>query len=192
MGKKRNLLQLMGILLILGSLGLLLASRIQADQAKTAATALAERVEALLPERTQGITDAYSNPDMPVLQIDGQDLVCLMDVPAFGVTLPVYSTWDTEVLQNMPCRFWGSTYDSSLVLGGSDQTGQFDFCSKLDIGYMVIVTDMTGAEFHYTVSWIERAKTAEAERLISREHDLTLFVRNAYSMEYIIVRCTAA
>ena len=88
-----------------------------------------------------------------------------------------------------PCRFWGSVYDSSLVIGGADQQGQFDFCDQIDIGNAVIITDMTGAAFSYTVACVERAARADADWLLSEDYDLTIFAKDAFSLEYLAVRC---
>ena len=48
---------------------------------------------------------------------------------------------------------------------------------------------MTGAKFSYTVSKIERKRSAEKEVLSDPSSDLTLFVRDSGNMEYIVVRC---
>ena len=113
----------------------------------------------------------------------------MLELPAIGLTLPVADAWDSGDLYAGPRRFFGSAYDRSLVIGGADQEGQFAFCSKVDIGAMLTVTDMTGAQFHYTVTRVDRAEHAETAWLTQPGHDLTLFCRAAYSMEYIAVRC---
>lgn len=133
--------------------------------------------------------DSYSVMEMPVLEIEGQDFSGIVDIPAFGLMLPIYNTWDSRKVTSFPCRFYGTVYDGSLIVGGSDQEGQFDCFEKIQNGSTVIITDMTGAEFYYTVVRIDRAKSAEADILINEDADLTLFVRDAYSLDYIIVRC---
>lgn len=190
MKKAFHVLQAAGILLICASLGLLLYTHLHADSARTAAKELAGKIEASLPERSAGLPDSYTSSQMPILQIDGQDFVGLIQAPDYGCKLPVYDRWDTGKLQDYPCRFTGSVYDSSLIIGGSGQTGQFDFFSRLDIGERITVTDMLGAEFCYRVARVDRADHAEAERLINEEFDLTLFARSPYALEYMIVRCT--
>ena len=96
------------------------------------------------------------------------------------------------MLCTYPCRFHGSVYDGTLVIGGYDQVGQFDFFDRINPGAHIYVTDMTGTEFEYHVVRIDRAKEINAEKLMNQNAGLTLFVRNRYSMEYLIVRCGMA
>lgn len=192
MMRKRNVsfLQILGIGLILCSAALLAFQHFRAGAAERKSQAVVSQLEALLPERTPGIPGNYVEPAMPVLELDGEDFSGLLDVPAFGVTLPVGSSWDTGKLGFYPCRFWGSVNDNSLVIGGTDQQGQFDFCDQIHPGASVTVTDLTGAEFTYSVTRVDRAKHADAQWLCCEAYDLTLFARSTYSLEYIAVRCT--
>ena len=188
--KKVSIFQVVGIGLIVCSFVLLGTSKLLAWKAQRSTAIVVEEIEGLLPERIEGSMEDYTNMSMPVIQIDGQDFSGLIDVPAFGVTLPIYDLWDSAKITSFPCRFFGSTYDGSLVIGGSDQSGQFDFCSKIDLGAHVCVTDLTGAEFDYRVTKISRSKTADADVLINDQPGLTLFVRDQYSLDYIVVRCS--
>ena len=191
MRRGSKLLQILGCLLIFCGLGLLVFSRLHAEKAQTAAAQVLEQIEVILPERTAGAMDTYSTMEMPVLQIGGQDFSAVLDVPAFGRTLPVDHVWGADKVTSFPCRFYGSVYDGSLVIGGADQQGQFDWLDQIQQGSVVTITDMTGAEFSYVVDRVDRSKTAQAEVLISEAADLTLFVRDAYSLEYVIVRCVS-
>jgi len=188
--KKIPFLHLLGICLILSGACLLLFLQLRAYMAENFAKAVVSQLEALLPERSMGVPEIYADSAMPVLDLDGKDFSGLLDVPAFGITLPVGSVWDTGKLGFYPCRFWGSVNDNSLVIGGTDQKGQFDFCDIIDLGTIVTVTDMTGAEFTYSVSRVDRAKHADADWLCSEDYDLTLFARANFSLEYIAVRCS--
>lgn len=190
--RKLSLPFVLGVLLILCSLCLLLGLRVRQAAGIRACTAVAAQLETLLPQRTQGLPDTRADARMPVLQIDGQDYAALLELPAFGLALPVADTWDSGELYAGPRRFAGSAYDRSLVIGGTGQDGQFVFCSKIDTGAMLTVTDMTGAQFHYTVTRVDRADHAETAWLMQPEYDLTLFCRAVYSMEYIAVRCNLA
>lgn len=190
MRKRSKIFFALGLLLILGSLVILAVSWFQAQRAQDNAAKVLSQIQAVLPEKSVGTKDIYSSMEMPVLQIDNQDFIGIIDIPAFGITLPVYSTWDARKVTSFPCRFSGTVYDGSLIVGGTDQQGQFDCFDRLQHGNTVTVTDMNGAEFSYTVSRIDRAKSAEADVLIDEMFDLTLFVRDAFSLEYIIVRCS--
>lgn len=187
--KKGSIFLVLGILLILASVTMLLFSRYQTSHADGEAARLSQTIDTLLPQRSQGFPGMYSNPQMPVLQVEEQDFIALVDFPGFGTTLPVGSSWDTGKLSSFPCRFWGSVYDNSMILGGSSQEGQFDFFDRLDPGATVIVTDMMGCEYTYTVTRIDRASSATYERLSEGGYPLVLFAGNAFSTQYLIVRC---
>lgn len=190
MKRGSKLLIALGLLLILVSLGALLGFRLQAASARKTAAATVSRVKALLPSGSPGILDQYSNMEMPVLQIGGQDIVAIVEIPAFGLSLPVRNSWEGGRVRRMPARFCGTAYDGSLVIGGSDQPGQFDFFGQLQPGAAVKLTDMTGRVFSYTVSRIDRISSATAEKLTAGDWELTLFVRDAYSLDYILLRCS--
>ena len=166
--------------------GLQIRKHIGADQSRKVVTRMSE----LLPERTVGVPELSSNPNMPVLEINDVDYVALIEIPSLNLSLPVADAWNSQKLYNSPARFYGSCYDHSLVIGGADNSHQFSFCDKIDNGTVIIVTDMTGTQFSYTVSRVDRAKSAESNWLICRDYDLTLFCRDALSMEYVAVRCS--
>ena len=137
MKKRYKICQILGCVLILCSMGILLFSQLHAKRAQADAAGITETIRSILPPRTSGVMESYSCMEMPVLQIDGKDFCGLIDIPAFGVTLPIYSTWDAGKVTAYPCRFWGSIYDGSLVVGGADQAGQFDFFEQIEIGCVV-------------------------------------------------------
>ena len=180
---------MLGGILIVASLGMVLFMQIRADRAVENAARLTETIRSILPPARPGVMDDYTTMDMPVLQIGGQDFCGLVEIPAYGVTLPVYDSWDTAKLSAHPCRFWGSAYDGSLIIGGADQAGQFDFFDRIDNGVVVTFTDVTGAEFDYTIDVVERYDSIPADILAEEEPGLTLFVRDAYQLHYILLRC---
>lgn len=183
--EKWNLFQRLGLLLILMGAGLLVFSGLRGWRTG----AVTEQIESRLPDRITGYSGIYADPAMPVLQIQGRDFCGLIDFPAYGRKLPVSGSWEPGKLSVCPSRFWGSAYDGSLVIGGSELKGQFDFFDRIDMGDMITVTDMTGAEFDYQVVWVERSSEADPQWLLSPEYDLTLFAREAFSLNYISVRC---
>lgn len=154
--------------------------------------AVTEKMEALLPERSSGIPDTYLHSNMPVLEIDGVDYVTLLEIPSLQVSLPVADQWDGEKLVYSPARFTGSVYDRTMVIGGRSEPHQFAFCSKIENGTLITVTDMTGTQFTYKVTTVDRAAKAERKWLADPDHPLTLYCQDSFSMEYIAVRCDLA
>ena len=187
--RKVSILAIIGIGLIVCSFCLVAALHICMEQGSRQSQKAAEQISALLPEKTPGIAEVYSDAQMPVMEIDGVDYVGLLEVPAFGICAAIADEWNGKSLFPAVGRAWGSAYDGSLVIGGSDYPGQLAFCAEVELGTQITVTDMTGARFSYTVSRVDRAKSAEAQWLANGDFALTLFCRNTYAMEYIAVRC---
>jgi len=187
MKKRVSLPILLGVLLIAVGLCLLVTHGLRQLAVQDSADRLVARLDGLLPPGTPGMIGMHSEPAMPVLQVEGTDCVALLEIPAFALRLPVTDAWHTD---GLPARFSGSVYDGTLVIGGTDHPGQFDFCARIENGEMVVITDMTGAQFTYTVARVDRAQHAEAGWLSQPDFALTLFCRDAQTLEYIAVRCT--
>lgn len=191
MKKRRFSLPLvLGLLLIFISLAMVIVSQFRAYVGSKSCREATAQMNELLPERTTGIPETASNATMPILQIDGVDYVALLEIPSFDVTLPVADKWQSDRLFRSPARFYGSAYADTLVIGGKDDSYQFSFCDKLDVGTVITVTDMTGTQFSYTVCRVDRSQNAESDWLADKDFDLTLFCRDTYSMEYVAVRCS--
>ena len=183
-----NIIFVLGCLLIAGSLGLLLFLQVQAKQAQGSNREIVQAMENILTDRREG-SSLGEEIGMPVLELQGEDFVALLEIPSYGLKLPVSSSWDQGKVRSHPCRFSGTAYNGSLVIGGSDQPGQLDFLDRISDGTAVTVTDMTGRVFSYVVERVERSSAASAQRLADGQWDLTLFVRDAQLLEYIILRC---
>ena len=185
MKKLWKCLPFLGAALILVSALLLLLPALRERQRDRILTELEQRI----PPRTTGYAGIYSDPAMPALELEGTDYLGILDIPGYGVKLPVAADWESGKLGTHPCRFWGSAYDGTLVIGGSGDPGQLDFCGRVNIGDRIRFTDMTGAEFDYEVTWVDRAKEAQDTWLTKEECDLTVFTRDPYSLQYIALRC---
>lgn len=192
MKRKKNLLLLSGICLILASFCFMMFFGIRAHIGTKKSQKLLSQITALLPKTTQSAGEAYQDAGMPVLALDGTDYVAVLEVPAYGVALPVADCWDSKTLYCTPGRFSGSAYNRTLIIGGADAPGQLSFCDQIENGSVITVTDMTGVRFSYTVSRVDRADHAQAQWLMSDDYDLTLFCRDAHSSRYIAVRCLAS
>ena len=192
--KKRNMppVMILGVCLVLISLCLFLGFQIRQEVGVRQCRRILSDIEAVLPDETAGVPGLQTNPGMPMLEMEGTDYVAILDIPSFGLTLPVADLWDSNRLFRSPARFYGSAYDNTLILGGADDPRQFGFCDKIQPDAQVTVTDMTGARFTYTVSRVERAKHAETAWLMDTGGALTLFCHDSYTMEYIAVRCDFA
>ena len=189
MKKPSKLLLAAGLVLVAVSVGLVVFELISMAVSINRVTTITAQLEAMLPPDTAGVTEANTTAEMPALELDGEDIVAVLEIPAYQVRLPVGSAWDATAVPSYPRRFFGTVYNGSLVVGGSDRRGQLACSKRLDIGDTVTVTDMSGAVFAYAVEKVERAKTATVGSLVDDEADLTLFVRDTFSLDYILIRC---
>ena len=190
MRRAGKIIIILGILLVLCGFGIMLLLEVTTDRAELDSADILSRLKELLPPETIGAPEEYSDTDMPALELDGRDIIGLLTIQPTGTELPVAAEWNKKTLISFPQRFSGSTYDSSLVIGGYDRKGQFDCLKTLDVGNEISVTDMTGAKFTYTVSDIKRKKSVEGDVLTNADSDLTLFVCDSETNEYIVVYCT--
>ncbi len=142
-----------------------------------------------IPSAKKGLKEERATTAMPLLSCEGVDYAALFSYPRFSVELPVAAVWDTDLVRETPCRFTGSPYDGTLVIGGIDSVGQFGFFPEVDIGDTVVLTDMMGYEFTYTVSTVKHAKNSKASTMIDGRYDLTLFAKDNKSGDWLLVRC---
>lgn len=189
MRRSGKIVFMLGFVLIVCGLALLLLWQMRTKQASQTNAEIVQTVEGILPDRRKGTMDPELVRDMPALELQGEDYIALLEVPAYGLKLPVCGLWSKGKVLSSPCRFQGSAYNGSLVIGGSDQPGQFDFFAEIQPGAGVTVTDMTGCTFYYEVVRVDRSDSAREEILTDKDSDLTLFVRDAQLLEYIILRC---
>ena len=144
-------------------------------------------LRALLPEPQDTFPEERRDNEMPVLSIQGTDFVGILELPYHGSALPVCANWGD--IYKYPCRLSGSVYDRGIQIGATSQKGQYDFYRELCLGDHVCFTDMEGNRFTYTITDIRYSKHADQEALQRVDAGLTLFIKNVYAFEYIIVFC---
>ena len=88
-----------------------------------------------------------------------------------------------------PSRLNGSIYDGTIQIGGTSQKGQYDFFRETSVGDPVYFTDMEGNRYAYAVTDIHYEKHADQEAFHREESAMTLFIKNIYGFEYIVVFC---
>ncbi len=133
------------------------------------------------------LRDPYK--EMPVVEIDGQSYVGVVEIPALKLSLPVISEWTYPRLKIAPCRYQGSAYLNDLILMAHNFPSHFGSLGKLQIGDLVYFTDMEEYVFAYTVAELETLPTADIEGMISGDWDLTLFTCTVGGENRVTVRC---
>ncbi len=141
----------------------------------------------LISETQGSVPEERRDNSMSVLSIDGADFVGVIEMPRYESTLPVSSDWGH--LTKYPCRFSGSIYDRTIQIGATSQKGQYDFYREISVGDTVIFTDVEGNRYTYTVTNLQYESHADQTILNREESALTLFIKNVYAFEYLIVSC---
>lgn len=114
-------------------------------------------------------------PEMPVMEIDGQEYIGYLELPTIGLKLPVMSKWSYPQLRVAPCRYWGSIYDDSMVIMAHNYERHFGKISTLEIGAPVQFVCADGSIYKYVVAKQENLEKQDTVEMVSSEWDLTLF-----------------
>ena len=187
----RKWLAAAGIALVAVSLGLFCFGSVREKKSIADNNSAVSFISSLLPEPSPGLKEERATYRMPSLCYDGRDYCALLEIPRFNVTLPVAASWNKSETASQPCRYAGSTYEGSLIVGGTDAPGQLDCIAKIDVGDRITVTDMNGRVYGYTVKSVRHAKNARKATLLDGEWDFTLFAKDSRSGDTLLVRCAA-
>lgn len=180
---------ILGVVLILAAGALLIVSQVSGENARKDTALILEKAQALMPLAADRVPEARGNNTMASMQIDGVNVIAVLEAPKYGRILPVASGWDTALVAAMPCRFAGSIYDQSLIIGATDGEGQFSFASQMEMGDALVLTDMEGGRYTYRVAAIQHAKHATLSKLQSGDYALTVFVKDGKTSQYLLIRC---
>lgn len=181
---------LAGIALIIASAAVLFLWQRGIYSSEQKSAAYAQTIRALIPEPQGAVPEERSDNTMSVLSLDGTDFVGILEIPRHHSTLPVCADWSR--LNQHPCLFSGSIYDRTIQIGGTSQKGQYDFYREISVGDQVFFTDMEGNRYAYEVTDLRYEKHADQAALQRKDAALTLFIKNIYAFEYIIVFCDVA
>lgn len=83
----------------------------------------------------------------------------------------------------------GSIYDGTMQIGATTQKGQYDFYRELSVGDTLIYTDVEGNQYTFVITSLRYEEHADQAALQREEAPLTLFLKNIYSFEYLIIFC---
>ncbi len=179
-----------GALLVLSSLAFVIITASLEKTAEKRIEEITSRMLSLMPEIRNAQSDDRVDVSMASLSIDGTDYCALLEIPRYGAALPVCTEWNKTSVRMTPCRYTGSIYDGSIIIGGSDARGQLDFVSDITEGDAVLLTDAQGYCYAYKVSSVETSDSASNEVLSASDADLVLFAHSTYRGGYTIIKCT--
>ena len=180
-----RLVIVIGVLLIAAAVGLIIS---QADfSKKQSAQSVVKAMEAIIPARKRALPEPHYGGNMPNAEIGGENFVGLLEVELYNCLLPVGATWQESDISRFPLSYSGNIYNRDFVVGGSSQTGQFDFVDEIEIGTPVKFIDLYGREFCYEVSMVNHVDSINS--IQSNDDDLTFFAQSKSTSKYVIIRC---
>ena len=131
-----NILILLGLLLLLGAGGLAAYNIWDGIRAERASQHIIEEmdigqdlVEALDREPDQ-------DPEMPVIEVEGNYYIGILEIPSLQLTLPVMDRWDYTRLKISPCVYSGSYKTDDLVICAHNYARHFSPVKWIDMGRM--------------------------------------------------------
>ena len=178
---------LVGICLLVGAVAILALWRWNINNSEKQAQYYVNTLRELIPEPQGAVPEERRDNTMSVLSVDGTDFVGIVELPHYESVLPVCADWGKT--SKYPCRFSGSIYDGTMQIGATTQKGQYDFYRELSVGDTVIYTDVEGNRYTFTITSLRYEKHVDQAALQHEDASLTLFVKNIYSFEYLIVFC---
>ena len=183
----RKISILAGVCLLVGAVVLLALWRWNISSSEKRAQYYVDTLRALIPEPQNAVPEERRDNTMSVLSVDEVDFVGLIELPRYASALPVCADWGKT--SQYPCRFSGSIYDGTMQIGATTQKGQYDFYRELSVGDTLIYTDVEGNQYTYVITSLRYEKHADQAALQQKKTPLTLFLKNVYSFEYLIVFC---
>ena len=146
-----------------------------------------QMIRTLIPEPQGAVVEERRDNTMSVLSVDGTNFVGILEMAGFDSALPVCADWGA--VSQYPCRLGGSVYDRTIQIGATTQKGQYDFYREISVGDAVYFTDMEGNRFAYQITDIRYEQHADQNALTQKDAALTLFIKNIYAFEYVILFC---
>jgi sortase A len=190
---------LLGTLLIAGALLLFLRNNTEADQAsKSSASTLDKLVEQMEATTPSEPTPVIQIPEVLLTQEDTQmdevyvdELPCIgyLTIPKLELVLPILSTWDYDMLQVAPCRYYGSVTGNDLVLMAHNYQSHFGNISMLETDDRLFFTDVNGITIEYSVLAQDVLSPFAVEEMISGDFDLTLFTCTYGGQSRVTIYC---
>ena len=204
---------ILGIILLLGSAGLLIHNqredamagkvageqlsllveqiRVQKEESQPP-TATPEEEDALIQELTPLPTTEETEILMDEIQVDGKGYIGYISFPTLELDLPVMSQWTVEKLYTSPCHYFGSVQEGNLVIMAHNYSRHFGRITELRSGDPVYFINAFGEPFFYQVEFQEILPSNCIPQLTSGEFDLTLFTCTYGGANRITVRCNEA
>lgn len=188
--KRNGMKWMIGGLLLLAAAFLLISYNLwEGQQAGDAAGKVLDELTQAMKQQSENIPDYLKHPEMPTLEVEGNQYIGTLEIPALGLTLPVMSQWSYPKLRIAPCRYAGSAYQEGFVIAAHNYSSHFGNLNQLSSGDRIYFTDVTGNRFSYQVAEVEELNPTALEEMVSEGWDLSLFTCTLSGQARVTVRC---
>ena len=176
-----------GVALLVAAVMMLIFLQWSIQTSKQQSGEYVEILRTVMPSPQSAVLEERRDNTMPVFSLNGTDFVGILEIPLYDSVLPVCADWGNPV--RYPRCLNGSIYDGSIQIGGTTQAGQYDFYRSISVGDPLYFTDMEGNRYTLEVSNLRYEKHADQSTLQRYDAALTLFIKNIYAFEDLIVFC---
>jgi sortase A len=200
--KKGTFLITIGLLLLAAALGLTGYNIYESKQAAKASEDALYEIETVIEENEKEQTDVqmegsipiyeqFPEKEMPMIEIDGNKYIGIIDMPEIGITLPVMGgQWSYPKLRKAPCLYAGSVYKDNMVIAAHNYGIHFGKIKNLSVGSEITFTDVEGNVFYYEVGWLDVMDPRKTEEIKDATNwDLSLFTCTYGGKERYVLRC---
>ncbi len=177
-----------GILLLSASAGLLVFNTFENKNAAENSDMLVNSIIDIVNKAEPIERDPFDT-EMEKVNIDGNDYIGYIQIPALELYLPVMADWDYEKLKISPCRYYGSTKTDNLVLAAHNYRSHFGYIGNLNIDDIIVFTDMAGNINLYKVISVELLQPTDTDKVKDTGDDLILYTCTYGGAQRITVRC---
>lgn len=153
------------------------------------AIAQQENASSLHPDSSEAPAIEAVKKQMPVVEVDGNDCIGYLTVPAADLKMPVFNTFSYDKLNIAPCRYYGSLETDDLVIAGHNFNSGFEKLKQLKKKDTVLFTNMNGETYSYRVEDTEMLKPEQVTDMVQSSYDLSLYTCNYSGSERFTVRC---
>jgi sortase A len=148
-----------------------------------------ENASSLHPDSSEAPAIEAVRKHMPVVEVDGNDCIGYLTVPAADLKMPVFNTFTYYKLNIAPCRYYGSLETDDLVIAGHNFNSGFEKLKQLKKKDTVLFTNMNGETYSYRVEDTEMLKPEQVTDMVQSSYDLSLYTCNYSGSERFTVRC---
>ena len=190
--KRNGMKWIIGGLLLLAAAFFLISYNLwEGQQAGNAAGQVLEQLTQAMKQQSEEVPDYLEHPEMemPTLEVEGNQYIGTLEIPALGLTLPVMSQWSYPKLRIATCRYAGSAYQEGFVIAAHNYSSHFGNLNQLSSGDRIYFTDVTGNQFSYRVAEVEELNPTALEEMVSEGWDLSLFTCTLSGQARVTVRC---